>query len=38
VWMQMGIRHPEVARRLEEAGIVVVMDRCLAVDHQFLGS
>ena len=37
VWMQMGIRHAEVARRLEEAGIAVVMDRCLAVDHQFLG-
>jgi predicted CoA-binding protein len=37
VWMQMGIRHPEVARRLEDAGIPVVMDRCLAVDHQFLG-
>ena len=38
VWMQMGIRHPEVARRLEEAGITVVMDRCLAVDHQYLGA
>jgi uncharacterized protein len=38
VWMQMGIRHSEVARRLEEAGIPVVMDRCLAVDHQFLGA
>src|SRR5918911_1372660 len=38
VWMQMGIRHSEVARRLEEAGIAVVMDRCLAVDHQFLGA
>jgi uncharacterized protein len=38
VWMQMGIRHPEVARRLEEAGIAVVMDRCLAVDHQYLGA
>ena len=37
VWMQMGIRHPEVAQRLEDAGIAVVMDRCLAVDHQFLG-
>jgi uncharacterized protein len=37
VWMQTGIRHPEVAGRLEEAGIAVVMDRCLAVDHQFLG-
>jgi uncharacterized protein len=37
VWMQQGIRHEEVARQLEKAGIAVVMDRCLAVDHQFLG-
>lgn len=37
VWMQQGIRHPEVARQLEAAGIAVVMDRCLAVDHQFMG-
>jgi len=37
VRMQVGIRHPEVARKLEEAGIAVVMDRCLAVEHQFLG-
>jgi uncharacterized protein len=36
VWMQLGIRHPEVARELEAAGIDVVMDRCLAIDHQFL--
>jgi uncharacterized protein len=38
VWMQQGIRHDEVARQLESAGIAVVMDRCLAVDHQFLGA
>ena len=37
VWMQQGIRHAGVARSLESAGIEVVMDRCLAVDHQFLG-
>ena len=37
VWMQQGIRNDEVARRLEAAGIAVVMNRCLAVDHQFLG-
>ncbi len=37
VWMQQGIRHDGVARSLEAAGIAVVMDRCLAVDHQFLG-
>jgi uncharacterized protein len=36
VWMQLGIEHPETARRLEEAGIKVVMNRCLAVDHQWL--
>jgi predicted CoA-binding protein len=37
VWMQMGIRDEPTARRLEAEGIAVVMDRCLAVDHQFLG-
>lgn len=37
VWMQQGIRHNDVARTLEAAGIEVVMNRCLAVDHQFLG-
>jgi predicted CoA-binding protein len=36
VWLQQGIRHDAVARSLEAAGIAVVMDRCLAVDHQFL--
>lgn len=36
VWMQTGIRDDEVAQRLEDAGIPVVMDRCLAVEHQFL--
>jgi hypothetical protein len=35
--MQQGIRNDDVARKLEAAGITVVMDRCLAVDHQFLG-
>ena len=38
VWMQQGIRNDEVARKLEAAGITVVMDRCLAVDHQFMGT
>jgi predicted CoA-binding protein len=38
VWMQMGVRHDATARRLEGEGIAVVMDRCLAVDHQFLGA
>ena len=38
VWMQQGISHDEVARRLESAGITVVMNRCLAVDHHLLGT
>ncbi len=37
VWLQVGIRHDPSARRLEAAGIPVVQDRCLAVDHQFMG-
>jgi uncharacterized protein len=36
VWLQLGIDHPETVRRLEEAGIDVVVNRCLAVDHQWL--
>jgi len=37
VWMQQGVRDDAAAHRLESAGIPVVMDRCLAVDHQLLG-
>ena len=36
VWMQLGIYHDEVARQLAEAGIKVVQDRCLMVDHRRL--
>lgn len=34
VWMQSGIRHDEVAEALARAGIQVVQDRCLMVDHR----
>jgi predicted CoA-binding protein len=37
VWLQMGVVHEASARRLEAAGIPVVMDRCLAVEHSALG-
>jgi uncharacterized protein len=33
VWFQQGIRHDEVAKRLADAGIDVVQDRCLLVEH-----
>ena len=34
VWMQLGIYHDEVAQELAQAGIKVVQDRCLMVDHR----
>jgi predicted CoA-binding protein len=36
VWMQLGIYHDQVAQQLAEAGIAVVQDRCLMVDHRRL--
>jgi predicted CoA-binding protein len=37
VWMQLGIRHDDAARRLTDAGIDVVQDRCLLVDLRRIG-
>src|SRR5256712_1272681 len=34
VWMQLGIGHDAVAEELAKAGIKVVQDRCLIVDHR----
>ncbi|MEX5217239.1 MAG: CoA-binding protein [Nitrospira sp.] len=34
VWFQSGIRNDEAAERLARAGIKVVQDRCLMVDHR----
>jgi predicted CoA-binding protein len=36
VWFQLGIRHEGVAETLARAGIAVVQDRCLLVEHQRL--
>jgi len=36
VWMQLGIRHADATARLEAAGIQVVEDRCLMVEHRRL--
>ena len=35
VWLQLGIRHPATSR-LEEAGISLVEDRCMMVEHRRL--
>jgi predicted CoA-binding protein len=37
VWMQEGVIHEEAARRAREAGLEVVMDRCILKDHRRLG-
>ena len=34
VWFQSGIRNDAAAERLAQAGIQVVQDRCLMVDHR----
>lgn len=36
VWLQAGIRHTEAARTFAEAGIKVVQDLCLMVEHRYL--
>lgn len=36
VWLQLGIRDDEAATRAEEAGLTVVQNRCIKVDHQRL--
>jgi predicted CoA-binding protein len=36
IWMQEGVYHEAAARRAEEAGLVVAMDRCILKDHSRL--
>jgi uncharacterized protein len=38
VWMQSGISNDAVAEQLAKAGIKVVQDRCLMVDHRRYGA
>jgi hypothetical protein len=35
-WMQLGITNEDVANKAQEAGMKVVMDRCIKVDYQNL--
>jgi uncharacterized protein len=36
IWMQQGIRNEEAAELARSKGILVVMDRCIMVDHKNL--
>ena len=36
VWMQLGIINEEAAKAARKAGLIVVMDKCLMVEHHKL--
>jgi predicted CoA-binding protein len=36
IWMQPGTGHPAAARRASAAGLEVVVDRCILVEHRRL--
>jgi uncharacterized protein len=36
IWMQLGVINEAAAARAKEAGLLVVMDRCMAIEHRRL--
>ena len=36
VWMQEGVVHEDAAKKARDAGLTVVMDRCILKDHMRL--
>lgn len=33
VWMQLGLAHEEAAEKARKAGLTVVMNRCMKIEH-----
>ena len=33
VWMQLGLVEPDAAQKARKAGLQVVMDRCMKIEH-----
>jgi uncharacterized protein len=38
VWMQLGLAEPDSAKKVRAAGLQVVMDRCMKIEHARLRS
>ncbi len=34
IWIQLGLTHPAAEKRAEDAGIKVISDRCLYIEHK----
>ena len=34
LWLQLGCGHPESEQRAADAGLIVVADRCIKIEHQ----
>jgi uncharacterized protein len=37
IWMQLGVVHEAAAQRAREAGLIVVMDKCIKIEHARFG-
>jgi uncharacterized protein len=36
IWMQLGIRNDEAGQKAADAGLMIVMNRCISIEHSRL--